>query len=1239
MSGNPTIQLYSDRTGHSEALRALSVDKGTRRRSPWQLAVHSYRNYALMNNNLKIDETASISNIQSLELSWRIDPYITGDLLNGLYLQINVPSLEKQKYFLNSYVWGLGYAIWSQATFEIEGVEIEKIYSTHKEMMDELFGDPGRLWDNMVFKIDSCSLPDLEKISTTRALRDYCMTLHIPLNFWFSKGQPLSLNINNNKRLSCKIKVLFRALDEISFSLPKNSESTQVKMPRISESQDLDWSSFDISLWGNTVLLEREEIEETLKWGPTLIETAQSFTNDVGGMPLDIQGRIDRELPFRGILKSLVWAIGDDSRNTRDLTLGTNNDPYYSESGIRTLFGDRKGHIQTIPERTFDSQEFKAVSYARIKSTVTDWNAKVSGTSDLDAFTPGEFAIVPVYTTTSDSNSINTQITIRMPTGELLGKYAIQIDANNTIVQFQSISTAGIPEISPPPSDYYPIAINGYYPLFQTQERAESYMGRDGTSHIHNFNGTDYHMPGENSSYTGSSATLYHGNFTSYVLNGPSTLEDRKRKNHACIALTDIIGGEKLRGIIMEEQGSTETSLFKITTVDNNGNINFNTDAEVGITFTDSYFNEDLRLFVAFAQDTVPYTGSYGFKSYAEIAEHFIYTESLGHVYDQIILQRSIDWIEYETFGTRALVEPEPENLQNRNDTIRTRNTDYFAGSFWGIGYVDTNQTLTLTYAYMTDILDKMFTGLDYYQMDTFTLSFFKNCKFIIEDKTFTSTFMGRNDILITGFASASAQDISDISSGYGYKLTYRNTSPINITINGLGSGFEGDTEYVEGFEGDTEYAEKLIGTRAIHPIVIEKMNKIHDNIPTYYYQYFQNLRDAQNNFNASSVIQTLNAWRNLVNEMPNAIRAIFDNDQSYTSAKTIFTERTIDSDADFTNYLIQDKGFEFTTSTQKALIRPIKIGSTVSLNNVTKLNYEGDSAPNIVQNLTVLEDHISVERMASGLSSDAIQKITNIAVSYNDDGEVQGVRMDLPGTSSSFSLDPVKGIATDLDSITDFVLGVKPMNVQLTTAGLESISNVFALLSPIRYYITSSSPDLRFDVVRINQAQLEASTIPAEYVAPSSEDGLGNTIPTNNDIRVHRNDGQLGCPFLHMNRFDYRATKSRGVESLSSTKTVELKLNNLFRWNSKLAREASYFNEVVPYERGLRLPRKGIYFWSFAKDPKDIQPSGHINLDRINSKHIVLQAQNASSNYRGHLFMFANTINVFDPQLLAFRY
>ena len=87
------------------------------------------------------------------------------------------------------------------------------------------------------------------------------------------------------------------------------------------------------------------------------------------------------------------------------------------------------------------------------------------------------------------------------------------------------------------------------------------------------------------------------------------------------------------------------------------------------------------------------------------------------------------------------------------------------------------------------------------------------------------------------------------------------------------------------------------------------------------------------------------------------------------------------------------------------------------------------------------------------------------------------------------------------------------PMNVQLSTAGLETISNVFGLLSPIRYYITSSSSDLRFDVVPITQAQLAASTNPAEYVPPPTEDGLGNLLTTSNDVRQHRNDGLNACP------------------------------------------------------------------------------------------------------------------------------
>ena len=50
-----------------------------------------------------------------------------------------------------------------------------------------------------------------------------------------------------------------------------------------------------------------------------------------------------------------------------------------------------------------------------------------------------------------------------------------------------------------------PIAVSGYYPLYDTEDAANA--AGDGTSHTHTFNNTTYYMP--------NGVTFYHGNYGS----------------------------------------------------------------------------------------------------------------------------------------------------------------------------------------------------------------------------------------------------------------------------------------------------------------------------------------------------------------------------------------------------------------------------------------------------------------------------------------------------------------------------------------------------------------------------------------------------------------------------------------------------------------------------------------------------------------------------------------------------
>ena len=189
-------------------------------------------------------------------------------------------------------------------------------------MQDELYGRPGGLVDQAVFKVDAVTLPELSVMSTNSnfSSNNTCMVLYVPLAFWFSRpgASPLSLNTENGDRIECRIRVQLRSTDEIAFSLPVNTTNTEVLKPQAVDRggtiRNLEWDMFDITLWADTVMLERQEALTIAKSGPVLVTTVQPFTDESNGTPLDSTGRISRKLPFKGAVKSLIWAIGDDTR-------------------------------------------------------------------------------------------------------------------------------------------------------------------------------------------------------------------------------------------------------------------------------------------------------------------------------------------------------------------------------------------------------------------------------------------------------------------------------------------------------------------------------------------------------------------------------------------------------------------------------------------------------------------------------------------------------------------------------------------------------------------------------------------------------------------------------------------------------------------------------------------------------------------------------------------------------------
>jgi hypothetical protein len=81
----------------------------------------------------------------------------------------------------------------------------------------------------------------------------------------------------------------------------------------------------------------------------------------------------------------------------------------------------------------------------------------------------------------------------------------------------------------------------------------------------------------------------------------------------------------------------------------------------------------------------------------------------------------------------------------------------------------------------------------------------------------------------------------------------------------------------------------------------------------------------------------------------------------------------------------------------------------------------------------------------------------------------------------------------------------------------------------------------------------------------------------------------------------DGNAAVYQGLDPLADAK---LQLNGQDRFS---VRNAAYFNVVQPYQHHTRCPATGIYVYSFALNPEQHQPSGTVNMSRIDNATLLL--------------------------------
>lgn len=98
--------------------------------------------------------------------------------------------------------------------------------------------------------------------------------------------------------------------------------------------------------------------------------------------------------------------------------------------------------------------------------------------------------------------------------------------------------------------------------------------------------------------------------------------------------------------------------------------------------------------------------------------------------------------------------------------------------------------------------------------------------------------------------------------------------------------------------------------------------------------------------------------------------------------------------------------------------------------------------------------------------------------------------------------------------------------------------------------------------------------------------------------------------------------TNASDVDTIVDAK---LQMNGQDRFSTRLA---GYFNLVQPFQRHTSIPSTGIYVYSFALNPEQHQPSGSVNMSRIDNATLMLNTTTSTNPFK--LRLYAVNYNVF---------
>ena len=223
-----------------------------------------------------------------------------GDLINRMYLQVDVPSATNAGY---TYVNYLGLRLLKSVVIEIGGQQIDKHYSDWMYIWNELSLPTGKryAYDKMVGADSNDTTGSTNAATTT--------TLYVPLEFWFCRNVGLALPLIALQYHEVKVKIEF---EQRSNCVVDTNGDIDVTGATATNFPDLK----DMSLWVDYIFLDTDERRRFAQLSHEyLIEQLQFTGTETLGT-----GSTRVKLNFNHPCKELVWvakAKGTTARNAR----------------------------------------------------------------------------------------------------------------------------------------------------------------------------------------------------------------------------------------------------------------------------------------------------------------------------------------------------------------------------------------------------------------------------------------------------------------------------------------------------------------------------------------------------------------------------------------------------------------------------------------------------------------------------------------------------------------------------------------------------------------------------------------------------------------------------------------------------------------------------------------------------------------------------------------------------------